>query len=74
MSSASAPTSLVAHLRSRAVKAAQKAYDTVWGVKCPAHERGKLLIALAEAIEANKAELAAIEALDNGASSGRIQR
>jgi len=50
----------------KAVKAAQHAYDTVWGVKCPAHERGKLLIALAEAIEANKAELAAIEALDNG--------
>lgn len=51
----------------KAVKAAQKAYDTVWGTKCPAHERGKLLIALAEAIEANKGELAAIEALDNGA-------
>jgi aldehyde dehydrogenase (NAD+) len=32
----------------------------------PSHERGKRLIALAEALEANIDELAAIESLDNG--------
>jgi len=49
-----------------AVAAAQKAFDTVWGLKTPGFERGKLLIKLAELIEANADELAAIETLDNG--------
>lgn len=74
----------------KAVAAAQKAYDTVWGLKVsgssrhpgcrtplrkcltyvrnqtPGFERGKLLIKLAELIEENADELAAIESLDNG--------
>lgn len=37
-----------------------------WGQKVPGHERGKMLIKLAEAMEANIDELAAIEASDNG--------
>jgi len=49
-----------------AVEAAQKAYDTVWGVRCPGSERAKLLLKLALAIEANADELAAIESADNG--------
>jgi len=50
----------------RAVEAAQKAFDNSWGQKVPGHERGKMLIKLAEAMEANIDELAAIEASDNG--------
>ncbi|GAA5997828.1 aldehyde dehydrogenase family protein [Rhodotorula paludigena] len=50
----------------RAVDAAQKAYDTVWGERCPGHQRGKLLMKLADLIEEHKAELASVEALDNG--------
>ncbi|KAK0527347.1 hypothetical protein OC834_004449 [Tilletia horrida] len=49
-----------------AVKAAQKAFDTVWGTKVPGHERGKLLMKLADLVEANLDELASIESLDNG--------
>ncbi|KZS91867.1 aldehyde dehydrogenase [Sistotremastrum niveocremeum HHB9708] len=49
-----------------AVDAAQKAYDTVWGLKTPGFARGKLLIRLAELIEENVDELASLEALDNG--------
>jgi acyl-CoA reductase-like NAD-dependent aldehyde dehydrogenase len=49
-----------------AVAAAQKAYDTVWGLNTPAFKRGKLLIRLAELIEENIDEIAAIESLDNG--------
>merc|ERR1711939_1036767 len=33
----------------RAVEAAQKAYDTVWGLKCSGAERAKYMIKLAEA-------------------------
>jgi len=50
----------------RAVEAAQKAYDTVWGVRAPGTERCKLLLKLALAIEENADELAAIESADNG--------
>lgn len=50
----------------RAVVAAQKAYDTVWGTKTPGYERGKLLIRLAELIEENADELAHVETIDNG--------
>lgn len=51
-----------------AVAAAQKAYDTVWGLNTPGFERGKLLIRLAELIEEHLDEIAAIESLDNGQS------
>ncbi|KAG8936257.1 aldehyde dehydrogenase (NAD(P)(+)) ald5 [Tulasnella sp. 419] len=49
-----------------AVQAAQKAYDTVWGLKTPGHRRGVLLMKLANLIEENADELAALETLDNG--------
>ncbi|TFY62577.1 hypothetical protein EVG20_g6655 [Dentipellis fragilis] len=50
----------------RAAKAAHKAFDTVWGLKCPGSERGKLLSKLADLLEEKWDEFAAIEALDNG--------
>ncbi|PRQ76624.1 aldehyde dehydrogenase [Rhodotorula toruloides] len=50
----------------RAVEAAQKAYDTVWGERCPGHKRGKLLMQLADLFEQHVEQLASIEALDNG--------
>ncbi|GAA5906122.1 hypothetical protein JCM6882_003567 [Rhodosporidiobolus microsporus] len=50
----------------RAVDAAQKAFDTVWGEKCPGHERGRLLNKLADLFEEHIEQLASIEALDNG--------
>ncbi|GAA6020301.1 hypothetical protein JCM10207_003218 [Rhodosporidiobolus poonsookiae] len=50
----------------RAVEAAEKAYKTVWGERCPGHQRGRMLMKLAELFEEHKAELASIEALDNG--------
>ena len=49
-----------------AVKAAQKAYDSAWGLKVPGTERGKLLLKLADLIEKHGDELAALEALNNG--------
>ena len=49
-----------------AVKAARHAYETVWGLNTPGHERGRLLLKLAELVEKNADELAALEALDNG--------
>lgn len=50
----------------RAVTAAQKAFDTTWGLKCPGYERGKLLMKLADLLDENREVLAAVEALDNG--------
>jgi len=50
----------------RAVDAAQKAFDTVWGTKCPPHDRARYMHKLADAIEANIDEIAAIESHDNG--------
>jgi aldehyde dehydrogenase (NAD+) len=47
-----------------AVEAAQAAFSP-WSA-LPAHERGRLLLKLADAIEANAAELARLEALDTG--------
>jgi aldehyde dehydrogenase (NAD+) len=44
----------------------RKAFKTSWGLKCPGVQRGKLLFKLADLIEANTDELAAIEAMDNG--------
>lgn len=49
-----------------AVKAARKAYQTVWGLNCPGTQRGKYLIRLAELIEEHIDEIAAIESFDNG--------
>jgi hypothetical protein len=51
----------------RAVKAARAAFTTTWGLHCPGAERGKLLNKLANIMEENFDELAAVEALDNGA-------
>jgi aldehyde dehydrogenase (NAD+)/betaine-aldehyde dehydrogenase len=48
----------------RAVAAAQRAFPG-WAAR-PAAERGGLLLALADAIEANAAELARLESLDTG--------
>jgi aldehyde dehydrogenase (NAD+) len=49
-----------------AVAAAQKAFETVWGLNTPGSKRGEALWVLAQAMERHKQELAAIEALDNG--------
>ena len=49
-----------------AVAAAQKAFDTTWGLHTSGELRGKLLVKLADLIEANIDELAALESLDNG--------
>lgn len=48
-----------------AVKAARKALEGPWS-RISAAERGRLLYKLADAVEANKEELAALETLDNG--------
>ncbi|EEB99020.1 hypothetical protein MPER_01369, partial [Moniliophthora perniciosa FA553] len=53
-----------------AVEAAQKAFDTTWGLIAPGAIRTKLLIKLAAAMEACADELAALEALDNGKTFG----
>lgn len=49
-----------------AVKAAQKAYDTTWGLHKSGVERGKILLKIANLIERDIDEIAAVEALDNG--------
>src|SRR5918912_3813933 len=49
-----------------AVKAARKAFQEGPWPKMSAAERGRLLYKLADAIERNKEELAALESLDNG--------
>ena len=49
-----------------AVKAAQKAFDTVWGSHAPGDRRGIIMNKLADLMEAHVDELAALEALDNG--------
>jgi aldehyde dehydrogenase (NAD+) len=49
-----------------AVKAARKAFESGPWPKMSAAERGRLLYKLADAVEANKDELAALETLDNG--------
>ena len=50
--------------------AAHKAYESSWGEKVPGHQRGKLLMKLADAFEAHADELASLEALDNGKAFG----
>ncbi|KAF8186281.1 aldehyde dehydrogenase [Pholiota molesta] len=50
-----------------AVKAARRcAYKTSWGLRCSGRERGKLLFKLAQLIERDADEFAALEALDVG--------
>src|SRR5947207_4842359 len=49
-----------------AVKAARKAFESGPWPKMSASERGRLLFKLADAIEKNIDELAALETLDNG--------
>lgn len=49
-----------------AVKAAQKAFETSWGLKTSGTERGKLMLKLATLIEEHADELAAIETLNAG--------
>ncbi|MCO5565988.1 hypothetical protein L7F22_019663 [Adiantum nelumboides] len=49
-----------------AVKAARKAFNESWGLSVPGFKRGQMLMKLAELIEANADEIAAIESLDNG--------
>ncbi|KAG8723444.1 aldehyde dehydrogenase (NAD(P)(+)) ald5, partial [Ceratobasidium sp. 395] len=49
-----------------AVQAAQKAYDSSWGLNVSGVKRGEILIKLAELIERDIDEIAAVEALDNG--------
>ncbi|KAG8907597.1 aldehyde dehydrogenase (NAD(P)(+)) ald5 [Tulasnella sp. 403] len=51
-----------------AVKAAHKAFTTTWGLNCPGSERGRLMLKLADLMDQNADELAALEALDNGKS------
>jgi len=50
----------------KAVKAARKAFDKGPWKKMPARERGKLMFRLADLMEKNIDELAALETLDNG--------
>ncbi|KAH9456805.1 hypothetical protein Pst134EA_020715 [Puccinia striiformis f. sp. tritici] len=49
-----------------AVKAASEAFNKVWGIKTPGSTRGKMLMHLADKIEAHLDTFAAIEAMDNG--------
>jgi aldehyde dehydrogenase (NAD+) len=49
-----------------AVKAARKAFESGPWAKMTAADRGRLLNKLADAVEAHKDELAALESLDNG--------
>ncbi|TFY75046.1 hypothetical protein EWM64_g8968, partial [Hericium alpestre] len=58
----------------RAVVAAKRAFDTVWGLHCPGTERGKLIAKLAALLERDQDEFSAIEALDNGKTFGWAKR
>ncbi|KAF7368654.1 Aldehyde dehydrogenase 5 [Mycena venus] len=49
-----------------AVKAAQKAYKTTWGLKCPGSQRGKLLTRLADLMERDIDQFTALESLNGG--------
>ena len=56
------------------MKAAEKAFKTSWGMKVPGTERGKLMLKLADLMERNWDELAAIESLDAGACGPILDR
>src|SRR5205807_2750193 len=49
----------------RAVRAARRAYQTVWG-KMPGRERGKYLFRIARIIQEKSRELAVLESMDGG--------
>jgi aldehyde dehydrogenase (NAD+) len=49
-----------------AVEAAQKAFETTWGLNASGSDRSNLLWKLAQLMERNLDELAALEAMDNG--------
>jgi aldehyde dehydrogenase (NAD+) len=49
----------------RAVSAARKAYDSVWG-RLPGRERAKYLFRIARIVQERARELAVLESLDNG--------
>ncbi|KJA19751.1 hypothetical protein HYPSUDRAFT_854876 [Hypholoma sublateritium FD-334 SS-4] len=49
-----------------AVKAAEEAYKTSWGLHCSGRERGRLLYKLAELMERDIDALTALEALNSG--------
>ncbi|KAI6135236.1 aldehyde dehydrogenase [Pisolithus thermaeus] len=49
-----------------AVDAAEKAFETTWGLNCPGKKRGRLLSKLVSLMEEHAEELAALEALDSG--------
>lgn len=49
-----------------AVKVAQKAFDTTWGLHCPGNKRSELLWRLADLVEKHVDEFAALEALNTG--------
>ena len=51
-----------------AVDAALKAFESSWGLNTSGAERGRLLMKLADLMDAHADELASIEALDNGTS------
>ncbi|KAK0200052.1 aldehyde dehydrogenase [Desarmillaria ectypa] len=53
-----------------AVEAAQKAFETTWGLKSSGTQRSELLYKLASLMEKHHDELAALEALDNGKTFG----
>ncbi|CAO1637634.1 unnamed protein product [Jaminaea pallidilutea] len=49
-----------------AIEAAQKAFDTTWGLNSTPAQRGEIMYRWADLIEQNVQELAELEALDNG--------
>jgi aldehyde dehydrogenase (NAD+) len=49
-----------------AVEVAQKTFETTWGLNAPGAVRSELLWKLAQLMERDQLELAALEALDNG--------
>jgi len=49
-----------------AVKAARKAFKTTWGLRIGGHERGALLLKLADLMERDQDKLAAVESLNAG--------
>ncbi|KAI6040399.1 aldehyde dehydrogenase [Pisolithus marmoratus] len=49
-----------------AVDAAEKAFETTWGLNCPGNKRGLLLSKLASLMEEHTDEFSALEALNNG--------
>ena len=55
-----------------AVNAAQKAFDTTWGLNASGTERSILLYRFARLMEENADELAALETLNNGAVAAYI--